>query len=299
MTRECTRKEGLMKRFFVVTALLSLAALPVSAGYHFVARTTSDGDGGMGSMTVEAWVEGMNAKIVITESENPMMGAGSYLLTRDGGKTLYMVMPEEKTYSVWDLEEMLGQLGGVMEAMGGFMKFDVTDPEVEKLLEEDGESIHGYSTTHYRYRSAYTMQMKVMGMSQKTTFENEQDIWATRELDDEAFGVWLRSGPRKTGHESFDKLMESEFDKLNGFPLKTVQKTVTTGGKKGNQTSTSTTTMEVTTIEEKSVSDDTFEIDPSYEEVPMMVMPGVQPGDSSGDEEQGGMFKRLKKGLGG
>lgn len=294
-----------MKRFLVLSALLLLTAGPALAGYHYIAETTVDGpERDTGSFTVEGWVDGESAKIVFKESQHPIMPVGSYLLTRDGGKTLYLVNPQEETYSEWDLEAMLGALGGLMESMGGMMKMEVSDPIVEKLLEEDGGRILGYPTTHYRYRTAYTLEMKVMGMKRGDRYESEQDLWSTTALDDEGFFVWLRNAPRSTGFEAFDKLAEAEYEKLEGFPLKTVTTTVTTGTKKSDRASTSTGTTEVTVLEEIDVSGATFEIDPSFQEVQMMPVPGSMPGEQESDEpqeeeEKGGMFNKFKKKLGG
>jgi hypothetical protein len=282
---------------------LLLTAFPAVAGYHYVAETSVDGEGGdAGSMRVEGWIDGAKAKILFTESGNPMMSAGMYLLTIDGGSTLYLVNPEEETYSVWDLEAMLGSLGNIMDSIGGLMKMEVSDPQVEKLLEEDGGKILGYPTTHYRYRTAYTMEMKVMGIKRGNRFETVQDTWSTTAINDDGFFVWLRNAPKNTGFEAFDKIAEAEFSKIKGFPLKSVSTTVTSEGKKG-KTSTSTSTTEVTLLDKTSVAGSTFELDPSFEEVPMMAVPGMVPADDSEEpqeeEETGGRFGKWKKKLGG
>jgi len=292
-----------MRKLIVLSTVMLLATCPAWAGFHYIAETAADGEGGeMGTMTVEAWIDGEKAKILFKASNNPMMPVGSYMLTHDGGKTLYLVNTEEGTYSEWDLEGMMKSLGGVMESMGGFMKMEVSDPVIEKLLEEDGGRLLGYSTTHYRYRTAYTMEIKVMGMKRGDHYENEQDIWSTTAIDDEAFGVWLRNTPKSTGFEAFDKLAEAEFSKVNGFPLKTVTRTTTSGVKKSGRTNASTSTMEVTLLEETSVSDKTFVLDPALEEVPFMPIPGAMPEEGQQEdeaeeeeEEKGGMFKKFKK----
>jgi hypothetical protein len=292
----------MLKRLFAVTAVVSTIACPAWAGFHYIAVTSADGEGGeMASMSVEAWIDGPRAKIVFTDSGNPMMPVGSYILTQDGGETLYLVNPEEGTYSEWDLEGMLESLGGMMESMGGFMNMEVSDPVVEKLLEEDGGRILGYPTTHHRYRTAYTMEMKVMGMKRGDHYENVQDIWSTTAIDDEAFGVWLRNVPKSTGFDAFDKLAKAEFSKVNGFPLKTVTESTTSGVKKSGRATTSTTTMEVTLLEETAVRDSTFVLDPELEEVPFMPFAGAMPTEAQGEqpegeeEEKGGMFKSFKK----
>jgi len=287
-----------MRRLFVVIAVLGAVAVPAWARYHYQAVTTVDGQGGeAGAITVEAWIDGGKAKILFKESQNPLMGVGSYFLTVDGGKTLYLVNPTEGTYSEWNIDAMLGAVGGVMEAMGGFMKMEISDHKVEKLLEESGGSILGYPTTHYRYRTSYTMEMKVMGMKRGDRHDSVQDIWTTTALSDEGFGIWLQNKPKSTGFETFDKLIEAEYQKVSGFPLKMVERTATAGVKKSGRTATTTTTMEVTMLEETSVPGSTFELDPALEEVPMMPLPGAMPVEEpeEDEEEEGGLFKKLKK----
>ena len=91
---------------------------------------------------------------------------------------------------------------------------------------------------------------------------------------------------------------------MKGFPLKTVGTTVTTSGKKG-KASTSTSTTEVTLLEQTSVSGKLFKLDPSFEEVPMMptagAMPQADPQEEpeEQEEEEGGRFKKWKKKIGG
>jgi hypothetical protein len=293
------------RKVVLALSLFALSALPGFAGFHYMAVTTVDGEGGeMGSFNVEAWIDGGNAKILFVESGNPFMTQGTYLLTTDGGQNLYLVNPEEKTYSKWDISGMMGALGQMGEAMGGMFKMEFSEPQVEKLLEESGGTILGYPTTHYRYRTSYSMEMKMMGMKRGDQHVTEQDIWSTTALDDEGFSVWLRNAPRSTGFESFDKLLEAEYSKVQGFPLKSVSRTTMTGLDKSNRTSTSTTTTEVTLLEETSVPASTFDLDPTYQEVSLMPTAESMPqagemGAEEEEEEQGGFFKRMKKEAGG
>jgi hypothetical protein len=178
----------MMKRVVTIIGLCLACAMPAVAGIHYKSRSFQEGKGASKQMdmTVESWVDGDNAKILFTESKNDLMGKDSYLVTTDGGKIIYLVDPKEKTYTEWDLDAMMNMFGAVMESMGGMLQMEFSDPEVEKLLEESGGTVVGLPTTHYRYRTAYTMDMKIMGMKRSQSFETVQDIWSTEELADPA-----------------------------------------------------------------------------------------------------------------
>jgi len=268
-------------RFLTVLAPVALALVAVApawAGIHYQAATSQEGAGrNNADMKVESWVSGDKARIEFHESANPMAKSGTYLITKDGGKTLYLVNPEDKTYALWDMNAMLGVLGGVMNGMGPFLKFEFSDPKVEQLSEEDGGTVVGLPTRHYKFRTSYSMKMRVLGMGNSADTVTDEDIWATTKLQDPGLGVWLRHDPPKTGNEHFDKLIAAEAQKkrVSGFPLKTVTTTTTTQ-KRGKQTVTHRT-LEVTLLETKSIPDSTFAIPAGYKETQML--PATPPGD--------------------
>lgn len=277
--------------FFAVLALL--LAAPLHAGIYFESVTTDDQT--RDSIRVKSWVEGPKARIEFEEGiEKSMMPKGSYLITTDGGRTIYLVNPKEETYGVWDLEAMLQTLGQVMEAAGPMMNFSIDNPTVEKRGQESGGTIVGLPTTLYRYHTSYDFNMKVIGMKRANHIEMDQEIWATDALEAPGMGVWLRAD-RPTGFEGLDELIEAQTSTVQGFPLKTVTVTTTTG-KKGKE-NTSRSTMEVTVLDRnRSIPDSTFEIPAGYQETQMMPMTGAQPADSEeGDDETKGKnpFKKI------
>jgi hypothetical protein len=272
--------------------LLLAAAAPAWAGIHYKALTTTqDARSKETRMQVEGWVSGDNAKVVFQDSNNPMAQEGAYLITKDGGRTVYLVDPKEKTYMRWDLEAMLGMAGAVMEGMGPLLKMEFSEPKVEKLAEGDGGTMLGLPTQHSKYRTSYSMKVRVLGMNNESSIVSEQDIWSTTKLADAGLGVWLRNNPPKLGNEQFDKLIKAEMGKISGYPLKTVTVTTTTD-KKGRQ-SVSRTTMEVTQLDTNaSVPASSFEIPAGYEEAQMPTMQGET---GEGKEEQGGLGSLLRK----
>ena len=246
-----------------------LASSPAHAAAYFESSTTIDGAQGQQVMRTQSWVDGDNAKITFVESDNPLMATGAYLLTNDGARTLYLVNPEEKTYMIWDISQLMASFGGVLKAMGPLMKIQFSNPKVERLSDEAGEKILGYDTHHYRFRTTYDSEIRVMGMGQSASNETLTDTWTTTALTDAGFGAWLRRDPPRTGIEGLDEIMDAEVAKgVQGVPLRMRTVTTSRDKKKGGETVT-TTVMEVTSIREAAAPAGAFGLPAGYEKVEM------------------------------
>lgn len=281
-----------MKRL-TIFLILALAALPAFAGIHYKATTTTEDTQNRSNnmnMEVEGWVSGDKARVEFKESGNPMAKKGAYLITRDGGKTIYLVDPEEKTYAEWDIQAMLGLVGAVTQGMGPLLKMEFSDPKVEKLLDEDGGTVAGLPTRHTRYRTSYDMKVKVLGMGNEASVVTEQETWSTDRLQDVGLGIWLRSDPPRTGNPQFDKLIAAEVEKTAGFPLKTVTVSTTTQ-KKGGKATTTRSVMQVTQLDTKAdVAAASFEIPAGYQETQLLPT-----GESEEEGGLGGLLRNRNK----
>jgi hypothetical protein len=248
-----------------LAATLALAA-PAAAGIHFQSTTRTEAQQGGQKVTAEGWVEGDSAKIAFVESDNPMLVEGAYLLTTDSGRTVYLVNPEDKTYSPFDPAQLLAAAGAMMKAMGPMVKMSFSNPKVEKLAQEPGSDLLGYDTTHYRFRTTYDSDIRVMGMGQKASNETVTDTWTTAALSDGGFNAYLRRDPPRTGIADLDALIDAEIGKgITGVPLKMVA--VTTSKDQKGRESRSTTTMEVTSLRETAVPAATFQLPGDFERV--------------------------------
>ncbi len=280
-----------MRKSTILFLAMILAAGNVLAGYHFVAENRTEAAGQKPNLfTVEGWVEGDKARVVFKGSS---MGAGvpegSYIISTDGGKTMYLVNPEEKTYSAWDMEAMLQSAGAMMNAMGGVVKMEVRDKKVEAADPVPGGEIAGYPTTKYVFDTSYTMVMKVFGMGKSMHVESHEEIWTTDKLADPGFGAWLRKKPPKTGNADLDALIEAGMKDIDGVVLKQVTRSTSTDPK--GKSTTTVSTMEVTTIDETTVDDSMFQIPAGYTEKPLVPEGAEQP---EGEEQP-----EMPKGLGG
>jgi hypothetical protein len=287
-----------MRKLCTILTLALGLAMPLEAGIEYKARTWQEGQqaANQAEMTVWARIDGDNARVEFQESGNPWMTEGSYLLTTDAGKTLYLVKPEEKTYGEFDLDQVMQMLGALSES--GVIDFQIENPRLETLESGPGKTVAGLATEHARYRTTYDMRMKILGFKKMQRIETVQDVWYTTAVRDAAMGVWLRKEPPRTGTD-LDQLIDLEVSKIKGFPLETAETMITTG-KKGRQTTT-TTRMRVSEMNRgASFAAGIFVIPSDYTAVQIMpteaMMAGgqQQPGDEEG-EKKGGVLGRFKK----
>jgi Domain of unknown function (DUF4412) len=276
---------------------LSLAvALPCSAGLHYKASTrVHDATGKISETQVEGWVSGDKAKVEFVDASgpaNPFAQKGTYILTSNGGKDLYLVNPEEKSYAKWSLDGMMKLIGGMMNGLGPLLKIELGDPKVEKLLDEDGGEVAGASTRHLQYRTRYSMKVRVLGISSNSEVDSVEDLWLASKWTDAGLGVWLRADPPRTGNAGFDKLIDASRERGAGFPLKSTIVSTTTQSKGKRQTVTRTTT-EVTELKSASVPDSTFALPAGYSEVAPPAAPGEEGGEAGG---LGALFQKRPDG---
>ena len=273
------------KRFMAGLIGLACAAGTAHAGWEYTAVTKAEGGkhADMQDTTVHALVDGTKARIEFTESKNPLMGSGTYLLTTDAGKGARLVNPAEKCYSEWDMKKMMGMAGGIM----GMMNMKVKDQKSEKLLEEKGPSLLGLPTTHYKFRTSYTMEVSFMGMTQANATVNEQELWTTTALKDAAFNFAALQRDMKTGNDDLDKLIAAQMNKAEGFPLKSVMRNSAKDARGKDQSTTVTT--EVLTVKQTSIAADQFVVPAGYEERdinPMNAMMGGAKSKKDGGTQQ-------------
>ncbi len=278
------------KRIFWALIVAGLASWSF-AGHRYKATTTAWEEGARKKQVseVEAWVEGLNAKIVYRRVDGgaPMVEEGAYLITTDGGRTVYLINPKDKTYMEYDVNQLIGAAGAIMQSMKGVVSMTFTDPRVKILEQGDGGVMFDMKTERTKVQTTYGMDTKVLGMRRYSDIEMIQEIWAAGELGDMALGLWLRKEPPRTGDEGLDKIIEADIKKIKGFPLKSKTQTVIKQyNKKRTKIRKQTTTyanMEVTEWSREPVP--TPKIPPDYEQI---MMPG---GDEEGNPFKG-LFKR-------
>lgn len=274
-------KTGLSIGCLVLAAML-LTVVPASAGLYFEQTVSSGGQGRGMDMRIKGWAESGKAKILYEDSNNPILHKGDYLLTRDGGKTVYLVDPKNKTYSKWNMEELFAFMNQLGQSTGGMVKIDFQDPHSKTLLSEPGGAVLGYSTTHYKWESGFTMDVKVTFMHTKDSLDTVTNAWVTKDVFDPGLFAWLRATVPTTGNPNLDKILKNTSRIVgHGLLLKMDQVTTTTN-KKGKQR-TSTTQFEVTKLVHEDVGDSVFAMPSGYSEAPLI----PEMGASSSQRENG------------
>lgn len=266
-----------------MTVLLVAAGGAQASSYYYesISRTLQEGKKKPQEDLMRGWVDGEKVKLEFADkSGDGRAKKGMYMLTTDGGQTVFMVDPENKSYFEFDPAQLMGMAGGMME-------IEFRDVQMEKLGESAGGSMHGRDTTQYTWRSQFTMAMNVMGMKRESRYDTTQEMWVTRDLGNEAWNFWLKMAASSMKGEEFVEWAE-ESGMANTFPLKT--KAVTTVTNKKGKTSRMTSETEVTELRVGPVPAAAFEIPADYTKQEMV--PPEWGGEAGG--EAGGPMKQLK-----
>lgn len=259
------------KKLWLAGVASSMLAMSSWAGISYTAVSSSGPvKGGKTDRTVvKSQADGLQARIEFVETRDKGM-AGNYLLTKDGGQTMYLVNTKDKNYMKWDMDAMMKMAGQMMK----MMKF--SDPVSEALLDEAGEPVAGYPTRHYRFRTVYKMEMNMGFIKSASVVTNEEDLWTTTKITDPGMGSWLKKQQHKTGNSEIDTLIRQQMEKTKGMPLKMLTLSTSTDSRGKSQATRST--MEVTEIKEGAVPASVFKIPEDYEEL-KMEMPAEEGGE--------------------
>jgi hypothetical protein len=242
--------------------LLLLAAPPSWAGitYTAVTRTIIGSKSSAGDFRVQGWVSGNHARMEFLHSDLPELGSGTYLVSSDGGDTVFLVNPKERTFERWDINGMGQNMANMMRTFRGEMKVKFEEPKVEKLLEEKGPPMHGMPTRHFRYRTSYRASL---ADTETIATVMEEDIWTTDAIAEPGVKVFLDKRP-STGDEQLDRILNAEMSKVSGFPLK---RTTSTQTQTKRQTTVNRSEMEIVDIKMVEKPESWFEVPKGFKEL--------------------------------
>jgi len=274
-------------------ALALTLAGPAAAGLVFTQETTAEGEAAKYlNMTMRAWIDTGGMKMEFLSSGNPLMAAGSYMLIQPDADAMLLVNPKDKTYTNFDFNQLMGSMSQMTGGESGGGKREVADPIVEKLFEEDGGTILGRPTRHFRWRTRYTTRIAAgMGLEMETATDQTEDVWvADLKIDPKIMRSFEGMGAGVALPADMQKVVEAAKQTQKGFPLKRVvvatSKTTTTGtGMMAKMMAKSmtnqdgekptNTTYVVTELSEEKVPASMFAIPPGYTETEMMA-PGMK-----------------------
>src|ERR1051326_3077441 len=246
-----------------VVALL-VAAVPSFAGVTYKSVTKMESGAGKMPMSQEisfqAWISGGNAKTEMSGS-GPFP-AGSYMLKRSDNAAMLMVNPVNKTYVIWDPEQMMGGIAKAVQSA-----FRIEDAKWEKVSEEDGGQVSGFPTEHYHYRFSYTMVVTIEGHDERAPASMEQEYWTTEKLNEPGLAAASNYGmvQQLSGlSPEIEQMLRAEMKDMKGFPLKQewTIRTTTDGDQAFEQKMTTT----VTDIQVVDVPESVFVVPADYKQ---------------------------------
>ncbi|MBN2400429.1 MAG: DUF4412 domain-containing protein [Candidatus Aminicenantes bacterium] len=259
-----------MKKIIFVIFLVFTFTATSFAGVQWRTRTVTEAEakGQSNTIIMQVYASGGNVKQVFesVDKENDMFRKGSYWLYQAKDNILYMVNPEEKTYSRLPMNALIQMTG----AVGKLVKIKISNPVVknEKL---GSAPVLGYPCRHSRQLVEYDMEVKIAIIKNRSHEKIEKEVWSTPSFKGMAeMGEAFRFRDFKTGIEDLDNLIEKQMkaDAELGFPLKMI--TVNTSvNKKGKSKVTQRQTMEVLSLGSKSLHASFFAVPSGYEEKQM------------------------------
>lgn len=262
---------------FLVTPLAAADAIR----YEFQQITKSDPptDGGrmlMGSVFID---RGMSR---VDYSEESSAGAGTWVISRNGGRDTIYVDPESKTYYVHSKGELSATLRDV--------DFEVSNLKIDSKSLGGGPVVAGYPTDHYRLTATYDVSIALGPIPLVQHVQAVIDKWTTLAFGD-AGAEYFRGNVPHSGDPEIDRLIEAETMEIPGFPLRQITSITTrlsdTNLPKGSQLAVQqlrrvTTELVVTKIGRA-------ESDPSKFQIPS----GFQPIDEASLAAASGNFRDL------
>ncbi|MBL0169612.1 MAG: DUF4412 domain-containing protein [Gemmatimonadaceae bacterium] len=277
---------GTPARFLAVTLLLvgtiaTLAAArtpsippvarPAAAGLTFTYTVTSASTDKRRkeSMDINALVQlqGGNARMDYTNGKGPMGQKGAYIIITSSPAQFAIVNDKDKQVMVMDAGQFGSGLGAMMN--NPMMKMSINNAKFSFKDMGAGENILGYRTRHVRMYNSSDIEVKIMGMTQRSSSSDSSDQWIAQgiEIDEEALAVWGRSFT--SGMKATNPEMAAEFAKYEkeygrkGMALRSTTWSTTTDGK--GKVTTDIITMEVTDLKKGNVDPAVFKIPEGYQ----------------------------------
>ncbi|MCU1228421.1 MAG: hypothetical protein JWO97_1305 [Acidobacteria bacterium] len=252
-----------MRRLLIFIAIAMLA-LPAFSGtaYDFRSATT-----GIRKTTMSGHieVEGKNLRMNVVEGDGKLFRNGAIVLSKDGGKTLVVTSPSDKTFYEVNLNDLLGGAGAMLKSLGDLVKITFDNQKVAVRDAGAGETIEGYPTRKSLLDASYDMNVITGGQKMSTHMSMKTESWTTDRIAADAMN-WFQTTGVRTGIDGIDKLIEAQSRATKGgFPLKQVT-TVTVD--RGGQKMVSTTMATVTNIATRPIAAKEFAMPAGYRKVP-------------------------------
>lgn len=212
-------------------------------------------------------LQGGNARMDYTNGKGPMGQKGAYIVITSTPPQFAIVNDKDKQVMIMDA----GQFGSGMGAMmnNSMMKMTISNAKFSYKDLGAGENILGYRTRHVRVYNSSDMEVKIVGMTRRSSSSDSSDQWIAQgiDIDEEALSVWAKSftsGMKSTNPELAAEFAryEKEYGRKGMALRSTTWSTVTDG--KGKATN-DVITMEVTDLKKGDINPAAFRIPEGYQ----------------------------------
>jgi hypothetical protein len=251
-------------RIVSLIALLGAFALPAfsATSYRYKAVTS----GGRGSnMTARVEVDGKNLRMDLERGDGNLFRDGAVVYSSDGGATLIVTNPADKTWYSLRFDEILGGAGALLKSLGDMVRISFENQKVAVKDAGAGETLEGYPTRKSLLDTSYDMNIDAMGQKITTRMTVNTQSWTTDKISPDAMNFFQLRGLR-TGIEGIDKLIDAQSAAMRGrFPLKQVTTVSVTRGKEAAMTTTTTAT--VSEISFKPIAATEFRVPSGYQKI--------------------------------
>lgn len=219
---------------FAAVALAAPAAAFAQAGATFTYRVQSSGatreahthGAAAPDMLATVRMAGGNARVDFRAGGMATTKPGAYVVIRGAERQFVLVNAQDRQAMVMSADGLGSGLGALTN--NGLVKMTMRDP---RFAYEDlgaGDRILGYPTRHVRVRSGSTMEVRVLGRTQRSTDSSTTELWIAQRpagLDAEALGGWGRSfggGVRRTNPELDLQMADYQRRYGDGLALRTL-----------------------------------------------------------------------------
>ncbi len=246
-------------------------ARPRASGLTFTYRVTSTSTEKRikeaRDMTATVRLQSGNARMDFTDGKGPMGQKGGYILITSTPPQFAIISDKDKSVMVMDPAAFGSGFGALMN--NPMMKFTISNARWSFKDLGAGEVIQGYRTRHVRVYSGSEMEMKVLGMTNKSITNDSSDQWIASvvDVDEEAMAAWGKSFT--TGLKSTNPEMAAEFARYQkeysrkGMVLKSTTWSNVTDGK--GKTTSDVITMEATDIKNGAIDPSVFKFPEGYQ----------------------------------
>ena len=219
-----------------------LGAGPATAGVTFTAATratsTSRMPARLVNSVVRGSVDGERGRFEFQEGSFAP-GAGTVLLTQDGGREVRFYDPAFEKCGKWAARRA--------KAARSLASRSFASLKIAKTLDEAGAEIVGLPTRHLRFLLTYDETPPSGKAIQRWRVERTDDLWLSAEPHDAALAVWLAPRPPMLDGAELDRRIAEAMKEATGVLLK--RSTVETRRLADKEPESITTTLEVTSLE--------------------------------------------------